>query len=131
MADGDRNIRKRSKHFMIRPKKDNFGFIGDEDFRMAEGWFVNLFASPVYYSSTMTGSETFIDPFTILKVFFLDPNGVDRNFNPSGIFPAGFIAIVKNIDKAGNYIIFDSTVSAQVIGPGELGIMLYTGTVWV
>lgn len=130
MTDGT-NPRSVNDHQRIMPKKDDFGKIGHAEKRWAEGWFVDLYATPLYYTSTMTGNETFTDPLTLMKVYFLDPNGANRNFNPSGSFNAGFVAFVKNVNRVGYHIVFDSTVSAQIIAPGELGIMLYNGSVWL
>ena len=81
------------------------------------------------YSSTMTGNETFADPGPSHGVYFLDPNGSDRNFNPSGDFLSGYIAFVKNIGTVGN-VIFDSESSVQIIYPGQLGVIMYDGTTW-
>jgi len=112
------------------PKKDNFGKIGHEEKRWAEGWFVDLYGTPYSYSSTMTGNETFTDSKRFLSIYFLDPNGSDRNFNPSGTFRDGCVVLIKNIDRTGGNVIFDSTSSKQLIGPGRLQISMYDGTQW-
>ena len=81
------------------------------------------------YSSTMTASTTFGAGTWRRRKYLLDPNGADRNFDPSGVFPVGYEAIVLNIGIAFN-IIFDSTASAQVITPGTMGTFIYDGTIW-
>ena len=127
----NRNVRGVNDWYRLMPKKDNFGKIGHENFRWSEIWCSNFYGTPYVYSSTMTGAETFTDPKTLMSLYFLDPSGGDRNFNPSGTFRTGCVVHVKNTDRAGNYIIFDSTSTAQVIAPGELGIFLYNGTSWL
>jgi len=127
----NRNVKGIHDHYRLMPKKDDFDKIGHEFFRWHEIWCSNFYGTPYSYVSTMTGNESFEDTNALISLFFLDPSGADRNFNPSGAFRTGFVAFIKNTDRAGNYIIFDSTVSAQVIAPGELGIMLYNGTVWL
>lgn len=111
------------------PKKDDWGRVGAENRRWHEGWFNNLYGTPSSYSSTMTGNETFTDPLMPMKTYFLDPNGGDRTFNPSGTFTAGFVAFVKNIGTDNN-VIFDSGVSNRLLAPNELGAFLYDGTQW-
>ena len=113
------------------PKEDDFGKIGHAEKRWAEGHFVDLYANPWVYTSTMTGNETFEDPSFPLCLYILDPNGSDRNFNPSGTFRAGFMAIVKNTDRLGSYIIFDSNNRSLLIGPGETSIIPYDGSTWL
>jgi len=81
------------------------------------------------YSSTMTGNETFTDPQRQIGTYFLDPNGANRNFDPSGTFTAGLVILIKNIGTDYN-IIFDSENSIQIIRPTELAIMLYDGSQW-
>ena len=122
-----------------KPKKDGFGSIGISGYAWYQGHFKNLTAetlnagniavAPESYSSTMTGDETFTDTDTPTAVYFLDPNGANRNFNPSGTFNAGFVAFIKNIGTDYN-INFDSENSAQIIRPGELALMLYDGSEW-
>jgi phage-related tail fiber protein len=82
------------------------------------------------YSSTMTGDEIFTYAGGTDRKYFLDPNGADRNINPSGDFPVGFEAVV--INNGGPYsIIFDSTESAQFITPGQIGRFIWNGTIWI
>lgn len=111
------------------PWRDNTGSIGIETRRWHQGWFVKLRGTDVYYSSTMTGDETFTDPHTFLYTYFLDPNGAYRTFNPSGSFDTGFVIFVKNIGTTYS-IAFDTSGSNQIIRPGQLGIFSYDGTVW-
>lgn len=82
------------------------------------------------YSSTMTGSETFAYSRGETRTYFLDPNGANRNFNPLGAFPIGFLARIINTGGAFN-IIFDSGGSAQVLTPGAMGVTVYNGTNWI
>jgi len=64
------------------------------------------------YTSTMTGDETFTYDGGDDKIFYLDPNGADRTFNPSGNFPTGFTVKIYN---TGTYqITFDSTDSVVI-----------------
>ena len=112
-----------------KPKKDRQGSVGLATHRWWEGHFVNIFSDPESYSSTMTGNETFTDPKKPMGTYFLDPNGANRNFNPSGTFKTGVVALIKNIGTDYN-INFDSENSAQIIRPGELAVMLYDGSQW-
>jgi hypothetical protein len=83
---------------------------------------------PVIYGNAMTGDESFVDPGGDHLRCFLDPNGANRNFNPSGTFPSGFLLLIVNTGV--EIITFDSTASAQSIGPGQLGTFLYDGSNW-
>jgi hypothetical protein len=71
--------------------------------------------------TTMSANGTFTQPNGLISIFFLDPNGGDRTFNPDGDFDDGHIVMLKNIAKRGtsNYINFDSTGSAQVVFPSR------------
>ncbi|MFC1885330.1 DUF2793 domain-containing protein [Thermodesulfobacteriota bacterium] len=84
---------------------------------------------PEYYSSTMTDNETFTDPGTPMKVFAMDPNGSDRNFDPSGSFNDGFMAVIINSGSA-NTITFDSTGAAEVISAGSMIIAVNDNGTW-
>ncbi len=86
---------------------------------------------PDTYTSTMIGNETFISDHLLQKELtcVLDAGGSERNFNPSGTFLAGFNVIIINIGDEN--IIFDSTVSAEVIVPGICGSFIYTGSSWM
>jgi hypothetical protein len=77
----------------------------------------------------MTGNETFTFPGITDKKYFLDPNGVHRNFNPSGVFTKGFTAVVINVGGSYN-IVFDSGASAQTLTPGSMGTFIYDGSNW-
>lgn len=81
------------------------------------------------HQSTMTGNETFTFPGITEKKYFLDPNGALRNFDPSGVFPAGFQATIINVGGSYN-IVFDSAVSAQTLTPGSIGTFIYDGSKW-
>lgn len=81
------------------------------------------------YESTMTGNETFTPTGIAEEKFFLDPNGAQRTFNPSGSFSKGYTAIVINVGGSYN-IVFDSAASAQVLTPGSRGVFIYDGTIW-
>jgi len=81
------------------------------------------------YSSTMTGNETFTAPDTAERKYFLDPNGASRNFNPTGLFTAGFQATVINVGGSFN-IVFDSSGIAQTLTPGSIGMFIYDGVNW-
>jgi len=86
-------------------------------------------ASILYsYSKTMTGNETFVYTGGSERICFIDPGGANRNFNPSGSFPSAYKMEIVNI--GGEIITFDSTVSAQNIGPGQIGTFRYSGSVW-
>ncbi len=111
------------------PDKDAWGSIGIQGRRWYQIWAVNFYGDPSSYSSIMTGDETFTDPLKPMGTYFLDPNGANRNFDPSGTFKAGVVALVKNIGTDYN-VIFDSSSTAQIIRPGELAIMMYDGSQW-
>ena len=81
------------------------------------------------YSSVMGGHETFsVTGDETVKVCFLDGNGSSRNFNPSGVFPAGYHVQLVNV--GGEDIIFDSGTLASTISAGDLGMFFYDGTIW-
>ena len=88
-----------------------------------------LGAQEYKYESTMTADEGVIQPLSgIRMVAFLDPNGADRNFNPSGSFTAGYEIVV--INKGANLITFDSTGIAVSIAFAEKVHFFYNGTSW-
>ena len=78
------------------------------------------------YRSTMTDNEVFTYNGSSRRIYYLDPGGADRNFNPSGTFPDGFEAVVINTGE--ELITFDSSGSAQVIGPGQRLVSNYDDT---
>lgn len=63
-------------------------------------------------------------------VFFVDPNGADRNFNPTGTFPAGFKCWVINTADAAEVVTFDSAGLVADILVGQTGIFVYDGSDW-
>jgi len=93
-------------------------------------------AIPIYltgevtlYESTMTGNETYAAPASgIRTIAILDPNGADRNFNPSGDFPDGFEIVVVN--KGANNITVDSAGCAKTLAFGEIKSIFFDGTNW-
>ena len=112
------------------PLHDNQGRLGRPYRRWHEIWGVSIRGTDSsYLSGAMTGDETFTDPLNPIKTYVLDPNGATRKFTPSGLFNAGFVALIKNIgtDYA---ILFDPEGSKQTIGPGQVGLAFYDGTVW-
>ncbi len=117
------------EYWSYNPDKDAWGSIGIETKRWYQIWAVNFYGDPSSYASTMAGDETFTDPLKPMGTYFLDPNGANRNFDPSGAFKTGFTAWIKNIGTDYN-IIFDSGSTAQIIRPGELAIMMYDGSQW-
>lgn len=81
------------------------------------------------YESTMTGNETYAMPGSgIRSICFLDPNGSDRTFNPSGSYTAGYEIVV--INKGANLITIDSSGCAKVVSFGETKSIVYNGTSW-
>lgn len=103
----------------------------DTDTRTQLYTAITTLVNPPTYISTMTGHETFTAASLYQKgrSFILDPNGSDRNFNPSGSFSTGYIAYVLNKGTL-NDIIFDSTDLATSIIPGALGVFMYDGSNW-
>lgn len=62
------------------------------------------------------------------QVLLVDGGAADRNFDPSGDFPAYWE--VKIVNTGANNIVFDSAASAQTILPGYMGIFVFDGTDW-
>ena len=83
---------------------------------------------PLTYTKTMTGDETFVYAGGAYIRCFLNPGGVNRNFNPSGAFPAGFK--VELINTGAQDIIFDSTGINTTISADELGVFYWDGINW-
>uniref|UniRef100_A0A6M3ITR0 Uncharacterized protein n=1 Tax=viral metagenome TaxID=1070528 RepID=A0A6M3ITR0_9ZZZZ len=81
------------------------------------------------YESIMTADETFGAGIARRRKYLLDPNGADRNFDPSGTFATGYEVIILNVGVAFN-IVFDSAASAQVVTPGTMATFIYDGTIW-
>lgn len=63
-------------------------------------------------------------------VFWRDPGGANRNFNPTGTFVRGHEIILINTADAAETIVFDSTSLAQNVGQNERGIFRYNGATW-
>lgn len=74
-------------------------------------------------------TETINLDFTIGtgKTIMGDPNGGDRNINPSGSFPNFYKQTVMNIGSADN-LVFDSTGLNESLGPGENAEFVYHET---
>ena len=93
-------------------------------------WILHdTYAINAAYTSTMSGDETFTQKWPDGRKNILDPNGADRNFNPSGSFTTGYLAWVWNTGTTYN-LVFDSAASAQTITPGTFGVFVYDGTIW-
>lgn len=88
---------------------------------------ISILEEPTGKSRTLTGHATFTANDG--EVFFIDGGAADRNFNPSGTFPAFWQIKVINTGSTNN-IIFDSAVSGQTILPGYMGVFVYNGTIW-
>jgi len=101
-------------------------------FRTGTATITNLDANTITEdcadSSSMAGNETFTQTGS-RHVYFLDPNGADRNFTPSGSFSTGtFITI---INKSSLYsVFFDPEGSDQEVPGGWYGYFYYDGTQW-
>lgn len=91
------------------------------------GLFLPLAMAPLTYTSTMSGNETFTQYQG--SYFLLDPNGSDRNFDPSGTFRVGTIVNVKHTGGA-NTVTFDSGGIAQAITTAQFGEFIFDGTNW-
>jgi len=81
------------------------------------------------YVRSMTADETFVElsGYNYYRCF-LNPNGANRNFNPSGSFSTGYEVTVYN---SGNFIItFDSANSAISVGSGQMGKFCFDGSDW-
>jgi hypothetical protein len=78
--------------------------------------------------ATMSGHETFAP--TDGHVFWRDPDGANRNFNPSGTFIRGHVICLFNTADAAENITFDSAGLAQDISQNERGIFVYNGSSW-
>lgn len=90
---------------------------------------INLGVQETKYESTMTDNETITQPVSgIRTVCFLDPNGVDRTFNPSGGWTAGYEIVI--INKGANTITFDSATLAAVVAYAEKRSFFFNGTIW-
>lgn len=90
----------------------------------------DVLVSESAYSSTMTGNETFAYTSGVTRKFFLDPNGADRRFNPSGAFPKGYEAVILNTGGPYN-IVFNSSGASYIITPGVVGRFIYDSNDWV
>ena len=75
------------------------------------------------YSSVMTGHETFTYSYGVKLKCKLDTNGVNRNFNPVGVFPDLFKVEILNIGA--QTITFDSAGIASTVAAGLLGLFFY------
>ena len=79
--------------------------------------------------STMTGDSTFT--YGDGELHLLDPGGDDRNYNPSGAFPALAEAWVINTADDAETITFDSDGIAEDVAQNERGYFLYSGSAWI
>ena len=77
----------------------------------------------------MSGPEVFKLGYG--EIFFRDPDGSARDFNPSGEFPAGFKIDLINTATVPETITFDSTSLNQAVAQNERLRAGYTGTAWL
>lgn len=78
----------------------------------------------------MTGNQTFADHgLTLLAVYLLNPNGVDRNFTPTGTFRHRVPFRVKNIGT-GEFNIYTGVLNNIVLATGESADIYYDGSAW-
>jgi len=82
------------------------------------------------YTSLMTGDETFEAVAKYHHRSVLDPNGADRNFNPTGTFKAWYEETVFNAGDVYD-VIFDSTGLGEPVAPGMRVTFIYNGINWV
>lgn len=76
--------------------------------------------------AVMTGHETFAP--TDGHIFWRDPGGANRNFNPSGTFIAGHVIVLINTADDAEIITFDSAGLAQQVNQNERAIFCYENT---
>jgi hypothetical protein len=90
---------------------------------------INLGAQETKYESAMTGNETITLPVSgIRTICFLDPNGADRTFTPTGSWTSGYEIVIVN--KGAYTITFDPLILAAVVAFGEKRHFFYNGTYW-
>ena len=82
------------------------------------------------YVSSMTGDESFTYSSGSDRKYLLNPGVANRDFDPSGTFPAGFEATIINTGNVFN-VFFDSSGLNQAVTPGTKVSFVYTGTEWI
>ena len=82
---------------------------------------------PAPTRATLSSNTTFTKNGKEKLILILDPNGSDRNVNPSGSFPDGFEVVVINIGGSDN-LVFDSTGLAESVTPGDRQSFIYLET---
>jgi len=75
-------------------------------------------SNPQGTRSVLTGNTTFTDNGRGKLVLALDPDGTDRNVNPSGVFPDLFELEIINIGSSA-LLNVDSTGLGGLVGPGD------------
>ena len=79
----------------------------------------------VAYTSTMSGGENLTYTSGMERKYIYDPNGADRVLTPSGNFPEGYEAVIKNDGDA-----YNLTFEGFIIKPGITAEFLFNGSVW-
>lgn len=84
---------------------------------------------PDYYTVTMTGNTTPVYTSGAKTVYFYDPNGADRQVNPTAGYPEGYEIVIVN---EGAYLItFDASGLNAVVEPfGGHRSFFFNGTNW-
>ena len=88
-------------------------------------WTVTFSAAvldDVAYASTMSGDESLTYTSGMQRKYIYDPNGGDRVLTPSGTFPDGYEAVIKNTGDT-----YSLTFESFVIPPGKTMEFLYDG----
>ena len=108
----------------------------------AQGSFVELRATADTYeylstiaggyatTLAMTGNLAPAYSIGMSTILFYDPNGADREVNPSGVYPAGFAITIINTGAFA--ITFDAAGLNHAIGAGQMRTFYYdaTGAAW-
>jgi ABC-type lipopolysaccharide export system ATPase subunit len=76
-----------------------------------------------YYKRVMIADEVFDYVASSKSVCLLDPNGTDRNFNPSTDFYDGYEIVIINCGNGG--IVFDSGGIAKTVASGQKESFFY------
>jgi hypothetical protein len=76
--------------------------------------------------TAMTAHETFTQATG--NLFFKDPGGANRNFDPTGTFVNGTFVFLSNIADADETITFDSGGLTETVMRGEKAIFVYHAT---
>ncbi len=117
--------------FEIRRRADNGDDLGTVFKIERQNGLFDLDSGFVFAGSTSNMKNDEIFTVTSGNIFIKDPDGSNRNFDPYGDFPEGYIIFLINTTDKAETIVFDRLGLNQQVRQNQRGIFIYTGKKWL